>query len=92
VATRTGSTVDRIIAVNQTVVFGTKLAAEHDVRKGGGLDRNISRSWVVGGAAATRLLCLEGAVRIYTKAAAGRYGQAGRAGQLGEFGLIHAAG
>jgi NAD(P)-dependent dehydrogenase (short-subunit alcohol dehydrogenase family) len=75
---------DRIIAVNQTSVFlGTKLAAEHMVRNGGGSIVNISSIMgFVGGASGHPAYCAsKGAVRIYTKGGALR--TAGRAGQLG---------
>ena len=71
---------DRIIAVNQTSVFlGTKLAAEHMVRNGGGSIVNISSIMgFVGGAGGHPAYCAsKGAVRIYTKAAAVRYGPQG---------------
>jgi NAD(P)-dependent dehydrogenase (short-subunit alcohol dehydrogenase family) len=71
---------DRIIAVNQTSVFlGTKLAAEHMVRNGGGSIVNISSIMgFVGGASGHPAYCAsKGAVRIYTKAAAVRYGPQG---------------
>ena len=71
---------DRIIAVNQTSVFlGTKLAAEHMVRNGGGSIINISSIMgFVGGASGHPAYCAsKGAVRIYTKAAAVRYGPQG---------------
>src|SRR5882724_174303 len=71
---------DRIIAVNQTSVFlGTKLAAEHMVRNRGGSIVNISSIMgFVGGASGHPAYCAsKGAVRIYTKAAAVRYGPQG---------------
>ncbi len=71
---------DRIIAVNQTSVFlGTKLAAEHMVRNGGGSIVNISSIMgFVGGAGGHPAYCAsKGAVRIYTKATAVRYGPQG---------------
>ncbi len=71
---------DRIIAVNQTSVFlGTKLAAEHMVRNRGGSIVNISSIMgFVGGAGGHPAYCAsKGAVRIYTKAAAVRYGPQG---------------
>jgi NAD(P)-dependent dehydrogenase (short-subunit alcohol dehydrogenase family) len=70
----------RIIAVNQTSVFlGTKLAAEQMAKTGGGSIVNISSIMgFVGGASGHPAYCAsKGAVRIYTKAAAVRYGPAG---------------
>ncbi len=71
---------DRIIAVNQTSVFlGTKLAAEQMAKTGGGSIVNISSIMgFVGGASGHPAYCAsKGAVRIYTKAAAVRYGPRG---------------
>jgi NAD(P)-dependent dehydrogenase (short-subunit alcohol dehydrogenase family) len=71
---------DRIIAVNQTSVFlGTKLAAEQMARTGGGSIVNISSIMgFIGGASGHPAYCAsKGAVRIYTKAAAVRYGPQG---------------
>src|SRR5579863_4672931 len=71
---------DRIIAVNQTSVFlGTKLAAEQMAKSGGGSIVNISSIMgFVGGATGHPAYCAsKGAVRIYTKAAAVRYGPLG---------------
>ena len=71
---------DRIIAVNQTSIFlGTKLAAEHMVRNGGGSIVNISSIMgFVGGASGRPAYSgSKGAVRIYTKSAAVRYGPLG---------------
>ena len=71
---------DRIIAVNQTSVFlGTKLAAEEMAKTGGGSIVNISSIMgFVGGASGHPAYCAsKGAVRIYTKAAAVRYGVLG---------------
>jgi NAD(P)-dependent dehydrogenase (short-subunit alcohol dehydrogenase family) len=70
----------RIIAVNQTSVFlGTKLAAEQMARSGGGSIVNISSIMgFVGSASGHPAYCAsKGAVRIYSKAAAVRYGPLG---------------
>ena len=71
---------DRIIAVNQTSVFlGTKLAAEEMAKTGGGSIVNISSIMgFVGGSSGHPAYCAsKGAVRIYSKAAAVRYGPKG---------------
>lgn len=71
---------DRIIAVNQTSVFlGTKLAAQQMATSGGGSIVNISSIMgFVGGSSGHPAYCAsKGAVRIYTKAAAVRYGPQG---------------
>jgi NAD(P)-dependent dehydrogenase (short-subunit alcohol dehydrogenase family) len=71
---------DRVIAVNQTSVFlGTKLAAEQMAKTGGGAIVNISSIMgFVGGSSGHPAYCAsKGAVRIYTKAAAVRYGPQG---------------
>jgi NAD(P)-dependent dehydrogenase (short-subunit alcohol dehydrogenase family) len=71
---------NRIIAVNQTSVFlGTKLAAEQMARTGGGSIVNISSIMgLVGGASGHPAYhASKGAVRIYSKAAAVRYGPSG---------------
>ena len=71
---------DKIIAVNQTSVFlGTKLAAEQMAKSGGGSIVNISSIMgFVGGSSGHPAYCAsKGAVRIYTKAAAVRYGPSG---------------
>jgi NAD(P)-dependent dehydrogenase (short-subunit alcohol dehydrogenase family) len=70
----------RIIAVNQTSVFlGTKLAAEQMARSGGGSIVNISS--IMGFVGSTSghpaYHASKGAVRIYSKAAAVRYGPSG---------------
>jgi NAD(P)-dependent dehydrogenase (short-subunit alcohol dehydrogenase family) len=70
----------RLIAVNQTSVFlGTKLAAEQMAKTGGGSIVNISSIMgFVGGSSGHPAYCAsKGAVRIYTKAAAVRYGPRG---------------
>ena len=70
----------RIIAVNQTSVFlGTKLAAEQMAKTGGGSIVNISSIMgLVGGAGGHPAYhASKGAVRIYSKAAAVRYGPLG---------------
>jgi NAD(P)-dependent dehydrogenase (short-subunit alcohol dehydrogenase family) len=70
----------RIIAVNQTSVFlGTKLATEQMAKSGGGSIVNISSIMgFVGGSSGHPAYCAsKGAVRIYTKAAAVRYGPLG---------------
>ena len=68
---------NRIIAVNQTSVFhGTKLAAEQMAKTGGGSIVNISS--IMGFVGSTSghpaYHASKGAVRIYSKAAAVRYG------------------
>lgn len=71
---------DRIIAVNQTSVFlGTKLAAEQMAKTGGGSIVNISSIMgIIGGASGHPAYhASKGAVRIYSKAAAVRYGPQG---------------
>ena len=71
---------DRIIAVNQTSVFlGTKLAAEQMAKTGGGSIVNISSIMGFVGSASGHpgYHASKGAVRIYSKAAAVRYGPAG---------------
>ena len=71
---------NRVIAVNQTSVFiGTKLAAEQMAKTGGGSIINISSIMgFVGGSSGHPAYCAsKGAVRIYTKAAAVRYGSQG---------------
>ena len=71
---------DRIIAVNQTSVFlGTKLAAEQMARTGGGSIVNISSimGFVGGASGHPAYHASKGAVRIYSKAAAVRYGPEG---------------
>src|SRR5256714_10896356 len=71
---------DRVIAVNQTSVFlGTKLAAAEMAKTGGGSIVNISSIMgFVGGASGHPAYCAsKGAVRIYSKAAAVRYGPKG---------------
>jgi NAD(P)-dependent dehydrogenase (short-subunit alcohol dehydrogenase family) len=70
----------RIIAVNQTSVFlGTKLAAEQMATTGGGSIVNISS--IMGFVGSTSghpaYHASKGAVRIYSKAAAARYGPSG---------------
>ncbi len=70
----------RIIAVNQTSVFlGTKLAAEQMMKTGGGSIINISS--IMGFVGSTSghpaYHASKGAVRIYSKAAAVRYGPSG---------------
>src|SRR3954449_10992450 len=70
----------RIIAVNQTSVFlGTKLAAEQMARTGGGSIVNISSimGFVCGASGHPAYSASKGAVRIYTKSAAVRYGPLG---------------
>jgi NAD(P)-dependent dehydrogenase (short-subunit alcohol dehydrogenase family) len=67
----------RIIAVNQTSVFlGTKLAAEQMAKTGGGSIVNISSimGFVGGTGGHPAYHASKGAVRIYSKAAAVRYG------------------
>src|SRR5262245_9807386 len=71
---------DRIIAVNQTSVFlGTKLAAEQMAKTGGGSIVNISSimGFVGGTGGHPAYHASKGAVRIYSKAAAVRYGPLG---------------
>src|SRR4051795_3111646 len=71
---------NRIIAVNQTSVFlGTKLAAEQMAGTGGGSIVNISSIMGFVGAASGHPAyhASKGAVRIYSKAAAVRYGPSG---------------
>jgi NAD(P)-dependent dehydrogenase (short-subunit alcohol dehydrogenase family) len=70
----------RIIAVNQTSVFlGTRLAAEQMAKTGGGSIINISS--IMGFVGSTNghpaYHASKGAVRIYSKAAAVRYGPSG---------------
>jgi NAD(P)-dependent dehydrogenase (short-subunit alcohol dehydrogenase family) len=70
----------RLIAVNQTSVFlGTKLAAEEMARTGGGSIVNISSimGFVGGAGGHPGYHAAKGAVRIYSKAAAVRYGPVG---------------
>jgi NAD(P)-dependent dehydrogenase (short-subunit alcohol dehydrogenase family) len=70
----------RIIAVNQTSVFlGTKLAAEQMAKTGGGSIVNISSimGFVGGTGGHPPYHASKGAVRIYSKAAAVRYGPSG---------------
>ena len=70
----------RVIAVNQTSVFlGTKLAAEQMVKTGGGSIVNISSimGFVGGPSGHPAYSASKGAVRIYTKSAAVRYGPLG---------------
>jgi len=70
----------RIIAVNQTSVFlGTKLAAEQMAKTGGGSIVNISSimGFVGGTGGHPAYHASKGAVRIYSKAAAVRYGPVG---------------
>src|SRR3954469_14768345 len=67
----------RIIAINQTSVFlGTKLAAEQMAKTGGGSIINISSIMGFVGSASGHPAyhASKGAVRIYSKAAAVRYG------------------
>jgi NAD(P)-dependent dehydrogenase (short-subunit alcohol dehydrogenase family) len=71
---------DRVIAVNQTSVFlGTKLAAEEMAKTGGGSIVNISSimGFVGGASGHPAYSASKGAVRIYTKSAAVRYGPKG---------------
>lgn len=71
---------DRIIAVNQTSVFlGTRLAAEQMAKTGGGSIVNISSimGFVGGASGHPAYHASKGAVRIYSKAAAVRYGPQG---------------
>jgi NAD(P)-dependent dehydrogenase (short-subunit alcohol dehydrogenase family) len=68
---------NRIIAVNQTSVFlGTRLAAEQMAKTGGGSIVNISSimGFVGGASGHPAYHASKGAVRIYSKAAAVRYG------------------
>ena len=70
----------RVIAVNQTSVFlGTKLAAEQMAKTGGGSIVNISSimGFVGGPSGHPAYSASKGAVRIYTKTAAVRYGPLG---------------
>jgi NAD(P)-dependent dehydrogenase (short-subunit alcohol dehydrogenase family) len=70
----------RIIAVNQTSVFlGTRLAAEQMTKTGGGSIVNISSimGFVGGTGGHPAYHASKGAVRIYSKAAAVRYGPLG---------------
>ena len=70
----------RVIAVNQTSVFlGTKLAAEQMAKTGGGSIVNISSimGFVGGPGGHPAYSASKGAVRIYTKSAAVRYGPLG---------------
>ena len=70
----------RIIAVNQTSVFlGTRLAAEEMAKSGGGSIVNISSIMGFVGSASGHPAyhASKGAVRIYSKAAAVRYGPSG---------------
>jgi len=70
----------RVIAVNQTSVFlGTKLAAEQMAKTGGGSIVNISSimGFVGGTSGHPAYSASKGAVRIYTKSAAVRYGPMG---------------
>src|SRR5215471_1298391 len=70
----------RIIAVNQTSVFlGTRLAAEQMMKTGGGSIINISSIMGFVGSAGGHPAyhASKGAVRIYSKAAAVRYGPSG---------------
>jgi NAD(P)-dependent dehydrogenase (short-subunit alcohol dehydrogenase family) len=70
----------RVIAVNQTSVFlGTKLAAEQMAKTGGGSIINISSimGFVGGIGGHPAYHASKGAVRIYSKAAAVRYGPSG---------------
>jgi NAD(P)-dependent dehydrogenase (short-subunit alcohol dehydrogenase family) len=70
----------RIIAVNQTSVFlGTRLAAEQMAKTGGGSIINISSSMGFVGSTSGHPAyhASKGAVRIYSKAAAVRYGPSG---------------
>jgi len=71
---------NRIIAINQTSVFlGTKLAAEQMAKTGGGSIVNISSimGFVGSDSGHPAYGDSKGAVRIYTKAAAVRYGPRG---------------
>jgi NAD(P)-dependent dehydrogenase (short-subunit alcohol dehydrogenase family) len=71
---------NRVIAINQTSVFlGTKLAAGQMAKTGGGSIVNISSimGFVGGSSGHPAYGASKGAVRIYTKAAAVRYGPQG---------------
>jgi len=71
---------NRVIAVNQTSVFlGTKLAAEEMAKTGSGSIVNISSimGFVGGPSGHPAYSASKGAVRIYTKSAAVRYGPLG---------------
>jgi NAD(P)-dependent dehydrogenase (short-subunit alcohol dehydrogenase family) len=71
---------ERIVAVNQTSVFlGTKLAAAQMAKTGGGSIVNISSimGFVGGASGHPAYSASKGAVRIYTKSAAVRYGPLG---------------
>jgi len=71
---------ERVIAVNQTSVFlGTKLAAAQMAKTGGGSIVNISSimGFVGGASGHPAYSASKGAVRIYTKSAAVRYGPLG---------------
>ena len=71
---------NRIVAVNQTSVFlGTKLAAEQMAKTGGGSIVNISSimGFIGGASGHPAYSASKGAVRIYTKSAAVRYGPLG---------------
>ena len=71
---------ERVIAVNQTSVFlGTKLAAEQMAKTGGGSIVNISSimGFIGGPSGHPAYSVSKGAVRIYTKSAAVRYGPLG---------------
>ena len=70
----------RLIAVNQTSVFlGTRFAAEQMAKTGGGSIVNISSimGFVGGTGGHPAYHASKGAVRIYSKAAAVRYGPSG---------------
>src|ERR1700746_3570436 len=69
----------RVIAVNQTSVFlGTKLAAEQMAKTGGSIVNISSIMGFIGGASGhPAYSASKGAVRIYTKSAAVRYGPLG---------------
>ncbi len=70
----------RVIAVNQTSVFlGTKLAAGQMAKTGGGSIINISSimGFIGGASGHPAYHASKGAVRIYSKAAAVRYGPSG---------------
>ena len=71
---------ERVVAVNQTSVFlGTKLAAAQMAKTGGGSIVNISSimGFVGGASGHPAYSASKGAVRIYTKSAAVRYGPLG---------------
>ena len=71
---------ERVIAVNQTSVFlGTKLAAAQMAKTGGGSIVNISSimGFIGGPSGHPAYSASKGAVRIYTKSAAVRYGPLG---------------